>query len=86
MTHLTIFSKESCPYCEAAKRLLDQKGLKYTEYDVLSQTKKLQEMLDKSINNESSSHLVIIALEPQKKVVGVEAEPIVEKQKYQRAA
>ena len=30
--HIKIFSKPDCPYCEAAKRLLDSKDLGYDEF------------------------------------------------------
>lgn len=34
MKPVTIYSKTTCPYCISAKRLLDQKGVAYTEIDV----------------------------------------------------
>lgn len=34
MAHLTIYSKENCPYCVRAKALLDRKGVIYDEIDV----------------------------------------------------
>lgn len=34
MKPVTIYSKATCPYCTSAKRLLDQKGVAYTEIDV----------------------------------------------------
>lgn len=34
MKSVTIYSKATCPYCISAKRLLDQKGVVYTEIDV----------------------------------------------------
>lgn len=34
MRPVTIYSKATCPYCISAKRLLDQKGVAYTEIDV----------------------------------------------------
>lgn len=34
MKPVTIYSKATCPYCISAKRLLDQKGVAYTEIDV----------------------------------------------------
>ena len=32
MQKIEIYSTGTCPYCVKAKRLLDQKGVKYTEY------------------------------------------------------
>jgi glutaredoxin 3 len=34
MTAVEIYSTPTCPYCIAAKRLLDKKGVKYTDLDV----------------------------------------------------
>lgn len=34
MTGVTIFTTRYCPYCIAAKRLLDRKGVKYDEIAV----------------------------------------------------
>lgn len=34
MKPVTIYSKATCPYCIAAKQLLDNKGVAYTEIDV----------------------------------------------------
>lgn len=34
MATVTIYTKETCHYCINAKRLLDQKGVSYTEIDV----------------------------------------------------
>ncbi|OCX63418.1 glutaredoxin 3 [Thioclava sp. SK-1] len=34
MTTLEIYTTKTCPFCVAAKRLLDKKGVTYTEIDV----------------------------------------------------
>ena len=34
MTEVIIYSTRFCPYCHAAKRLLRQKGVHFTEIDV----------------------------------------------------
>ena len=31
---ITVYTKEQCPYCVRAKRLLDRKGFAYEEIDV----------------------------------------------------
>ena len=33
MTEITIYTRMMCGYCAAAKRLLDRKGVVYTEHD-----------------------------------------------------
>jgi len=32
--NITIYTKENCPNCDSAKRLLTARGLKYTEVDI----------------------------------------------------
>ncbi len=34
MRPVDIYTTQTCPYCHAAKRLLDRKGVKYIEIDV----------------------------------------------------
>ena len=48
MKQIRIYSKDYCPYCRAAKQILDAKGLSYIEIDVLKQPEKLTEMLERS--------------------------------------
>lgn len=33
MPHVTIYTRPNCPYCTAAKKLLDSKGVTYEEID-----------------------------------------------------
>lgn len=33
MTDVTIYTRQFCGYCAAAKRLLDEKNVSYTEHD-----------------------------------------------------
>jgi len=42
-----IYTKWGCPYCVAAKALLDRKGVAYTEYDVTMGGPKRAEMLQR---------------------------------------
>lgn len=42
-----IYTKWGCPYCVAAKSLLDKKGVAYTEYDVTMGGEKRREMVDR---------------------------------------
>lgn len=48
MNNVVIYSKDYCPYCRSAKRLLTNKGFTYTEYDIGVDDKKLVEMLNRS--------------------------------------
>ena len=47
MQPVTIYVKQTCPYCISAKRLLEHKGVVYTEFDVtkMNQTE-LEEVAD----------------------------------------
>jgi len=42
-----IYTKLHCGYCYRAKRLLDSKGVEYTEFDITLGGKKRQEMLER---------------------------------------
>ena len=42
-----IYTKWGCPYCVAAKALLDRKGVGYSEYDITMGGPKRAEMLSR---------------------------------------
>ena len=46
-TKVEMYTKWGCPYCVAAKTLLDKKGVAYTEYDVTMGGPKKAEMLER---------------------------------------
>ncbi|RME14037.1 MAG: glutaredoxin 3 [Alphaproteobacteria bacterium] len=48
MQTITIYTKPWCGYCHAAKRLLEQKGLSYTEIDIEGHPERRAEMIQKS--------------------------------------
>lgn len=39
-----IYTFATCPYCTRAKRLLDNKGISYKEFDITNQKEKLKEL------------------------------------------
>lgn len=43
-----VYSQPFCGYCSAAKRLLDRKGVEYTEIDVMLDPGKRAEMIERS--------------------------------------
>ncbi len=45
---ITIYTTPICPYCYRAKALLDQKGVAYTEINVMMDPAKRQEMMARS--------------------------------------
>ena len=48
MTHVTIYTKPSCPYCIRAVALLEKKGVAFTEVDAAFDSEKRQEMMRRS--------------------------------------
>jgi len=45
---VVIYTKFGCGYCFRAKRLLDEKGARYTEHDITMGGPRRQEMLDRA--------------------------------------
>ena len=41
-----IYSKDGCGFCVAAKKLLEQKGIRFVEYNISNQPDKKQELLE----------------------------------------
>ena len=48
MPEILIYTTRICPYCVMAKRLLDSKGLAYTEINVDGNTQLREEMMRKT--------------------------------------
>ncbi len=48
MATVEIYTKGWCPYCRMAKRLLEEKGQEFVEFDVELEAEKYREMLDRS--------------------------------------
>jgi glutaredoxin 3 len=48
MVEIVIYTTRMCPYCIMAKRLLDKKGVRYTEIDVGSNPRLREELIHKS--------------------------------------
>lgn len=48
MKPVEIYSSPLCGFCHAAKRLLDQKGVEYTEIDVLKEPARKPEMIQRA--------------------------------------
>ena len=48
MVDVTIYTRMMCGYCAAAKRLLDRKGVAYTEHDASFSPDLRQEMIARS--------------------------------------
>jgi glutaredoxin 3 len=48
MPSITIYTKGWCPYCSAAKRLLDEKAVAFTEIDIEKKPEARAEMIQKA--------------------------------------
>ena len=48
MPAITIYTKSWCPYCSAAKKLLDDKGVAFTEIDIEKKPEARAEMIQKA--------------------------------------
>ena len=48
MPPVTIYTKAWCPYCSAAKELLERRGAAFTEIDIEARTGARQEMIAKA--------------------------------------
>lgn len=48
MPEILIYTTTICPYCIMAKRLLEKKGVSYTELNVDKNTQLREEMMNKS--------------------------------------
>jgi glutaredoxin 3 len=42
--NITIYSKDLCPNCDSAKKLLELRGLRYTEIDVETDHERFQSL------------------------------------------
>lgn len=48
MANVTIYTRQMCGFCVAAKRLLDQKGVSYEEIDATFDQDRRAEMMERS--------------------------------------
>jgi glutaredoxin 3 len=48
MARVEIYTKAFCPYCSRAKRLLEDKGAAYEEYDITMGGPRREEMLQRA--------------------------------------
>ena len=48
MAEVTVYSSMLCPYCTRAKRLLKEKGVEFTEIDLMQEPLRKREMIEKA--------------------------------------
>lgn len=56
---ILIYTKYYCPYCDAAKNLLTQKGVGYSEINLSQEPEKRDEMIEKSDNRTTVPQIFI---------------------------
>ncbi|MBA3677110.1 MAG: glutaredoxin 3 [Sphingosinicella sp.] len=48
MARVEIYTKAFCPYCARAKKLLQEKGVRYEEYEISMDAQKRAEMMQRA--------------------------------------
>ena len=48
MARVELYTKATCPYCGRARKLLDDKGVGYDEYEISQDSAKRSEMIQRS--------------------------------------
>jgi glutaredoxin 3 len=59
MPSITIYTKSWCPYCSAAKKLLEEKGAAFTEIDIEAKPEKRSDMIQKAGGRSSVPQIFI---------------------------
>ena len=59
MKSVELYTTPFCGYCAAAKRLLGQKGVSYTEIDVMGDPERRQEMTQRAMGGRTVPQIFI---------------------------
>jgi glutaredoxin 3 len=59
MANIEIYTSPWCGYCHRAKRLLDKKGVNYTEYDVTAEPGRRKEMMQRTMGRHTVPQIFI---------------------------
>jgi glutaredoxin 3 len=59
MARVEVYSTLFCPYCARAKSLLEKKGVDYVNIDVIEDTSKRDEMVERSGGRQSVPQIFI---------------------------
>ncbi len=59
MAPVELYTTPICPYCLAAKDLLTKKGVKFTEFNVMGNAEKRQEMLARANGRQTVPQIFI---------------------------
>jgi glutaredoxin-like YruB-family protein len=71
MAEIKIYSQPTCPACNEVKEYLKSRGIAFTDYDILSDDKALNEMLN--VHKVRVTPLILIG---DRKVIGFDAEEL----------
>ncbi len=59
MAEIEIYNSPFCGFCNAAKKLLEKKGVAYTEFDVMMNGAKRREMTERSGGRKSVPQIFV---------------------------
>ncbi|AVW92503.1 glutaredoxin 3 [Celeribacter baekdonensis] len=59
MQPVTLYTTPICPYCIAAKRLLESKGVTYTDINVMAEPNRRAEMMQKAYGRHTVPQIFI---------------------------
>lgn len=59
MAKVEIYTSLLCGFCYRAKKLLEKKGVEYTEYDLMAQPERRREMLERAHGRTSVPQIFI---------------------------
>ncbi len=59
MAEIEIYTSPFCGFCRAAKKLLEKKGVAYTEIDVMMNSGKRREMAERAGGNRSVPQIFV---------------------------
>ncbi len=71
MTNIRIFSQPTCPACNEVKEYLKNKGIPFTDYNILEDNEALEEMLH--VHKVRVTPLIIIGA---KKMIGFDVDEL----------
>lgn len=58
-SHVEIYTKEDCPYCDKAKALFDEKGVEYETYNVTGDEELFEEMVERANGRKTAPEVFI---------------------------
>jgi glutaredoxin 3 len=59
MAKVEIYTQAFCGYCSRAKKLLDDKGIAYEEFDIMTETGRRSEMEDRAEGRHTTPQIFI---------------------------